>query len=124
MNKNGIDKKLLGIHSKKLDLSNISLIPNKLTLTEVKEFLNSKTSRINENNYGKIKEYFILNKKILKVKKISNEMKNKKIKAIFEKYNKKAYNRNFMLEKEKVLSSLIGEDNVLQELNKQSKELK
>ena len=124
INKNGIDKKLLGIHSKKLDLSNISLIPNKLTLTEVKEFLNSKTSRINENNYGKIKEYFILNKKILKVKKISNEMKNKKIKAIFEKYNKKAYNRNFMLEKEKVLSSLIGEDNVLQELNKQSKELK
>ena len=124
INKNGIDKKLIGIDSKKLDLSNISLIPNKLTLTEVKDFINSKTSRINENNYGKIKEYFILNKKILKVKEISNEMKKKKIKAIFEKYNKKGYNPNFVLEKEKVLSSLIGEDNVLQEMKKQSKEIK
>ena len=51
-------------------------------------------------------------------------MKNKKIKAIFEKYNKKGYNPNFILEKEKVLSSLIGEDNVLQELKKQNKQLK
>ena len=125
INKNlGIGKKLLGKESHKLDLSNISLIPSKLTLTEVKEFINSKNSRINESNYGKIKEYFFLNKKILNVKKLLNEMKKKKIKKLFDVNFKNGYNINLTAEKEKILSSLIGEDNILQELNKQKKEIK
>ena len=57
------------MHSSKLDLSNINSIPNKLSLTEVKEFLNSSKLIINEKNFGKIEYYFILNQKILNIKK-------------------------------------------------------
>ena len=46
------------------------------------------------------------------------------MKRIFEEYLKKGYKRKYMVEKETVLSALIGQDNVLPELNKQMKETK
>ena len=51
-------------------------------------------------------------------------MKKKKIKKLFDVNFKNGYNINLTAEKEKILSSLIGEDNILQELNKQKKEIK
>ena len=119
-----ISRKLLEMNSTKLDLSNINSIPNRLTLTEVKEFLNSSKPIINEKNYGKIEYYFILNQKILNIKKMLSMIKKKEMKRIFEEYLKKGFDKKFMNEKETILSALIGEDNVLQELNRQKKEIK
>ena len=107
-----------------VDFSNITSIPNKLTLTEVTEFLNARKSKINENNYGKIEQYFIMNEKIIIIKKLMNEIKKKEMRKIFEKYIKKGYNKQIIKEKIILLSALIGEDNVPQEINRQNREQK
>ena len=107
-----------------VDFSNITSIPNKLTLTEVTEFLNARKSKINENNYGKIEQYFIMNEKIIIIKKLMNEIKKKEMRKIFEKYIKKGYNKQIIKEKIILLSALIGEDNVPQEINIQNREQK
>ena len=41
---------------------------------------------------------------------------------IFKKYLKKYNSQKFIIEKEKVLSALIGEDNVQQELRRQKRQ--
>ena len=107
-----------------VDFSNITSIPNKLTLTEVTEFLNARKSKINENNYGKIEQYFLMNEKIIIIKKLMNEIKKKEMRKIFEKYIKKGYNKQIIKEKIILLSALIGEDNVPQEINRQNREQK
>ena len=43
---------------------------------------------------------------------------------VFQKYLKKEYSQKYILEKEKVLSALIGEDNVQPELRRQIKRTK
>ena len=119
-----LNSKIFGINSKKLDLSHIDSIPDKLSLTEVKEIFQTNTSKINENNYGKIQKFFQLNKTILYIKKVIKETKRKEIKRIFEEFLKKGYNNNLNTEKETILSALIGEDNVLEEINRQKREIK
>jgi len=46
------------------------------------------------------------------------------MKRIFEKYLDREYSKKFIFEKQKVLSALIGEDNVQPELRKQIKKTK
>ena len=112
--------KLLGIY----DFSNIDSIPAKLKLKEVENYLNLTKPKINEKNVGTIEQYFIINQRIKNIKKNLIELKNNEMKRIFEEYLKKGYNRKYMVEKETVLSALIGQDNVLPELTKQMKETK
>lgn len=109
---------------KKLDLSNINSIPEKLRLIEVKEFLDSKKPKINEKNLGKIEQYFLLNQKIKKTKKMSKDLKKKEMKKIFEEYLNTGFSKKYIEEKEKMLSALIGEDNVKSELDKQKRDTK
>ena len=117
-----MSNKLLGLYQKKLDLSNIELIPNTLKLKEVKKYLDSMPSKINEKNSGKIEQYFIINQKIKNLKKKLKEIKDDEMKRIFEQYLGKGFSHNKVIEKEVILSALIGQDNVLPELNKQMKE--
>ena len=117
-----ISHKLLDLYHKKVDLNDINTIPDRLKLVEVNKFLLSKKSKINEKNSGKIEQYFIKNQRIKSLKKKIKELKDNEMKRIFEEYLKKGYHKKYMVEKEILLSALIGEDNVLPELNKQMKE--
>lgn len=116
--------RLLKISPNKLDLSNVNSIPEKLSLIEVKEFLDSTKPKINEKNLGKIKQYFLLNQKIKKTKNMSKDLKKKEMKRIFEEYLNTGFSKKYIEEKEKVLSALIGEDNVMSELSKQKRDTK
>mgnify|MGYP002624708118 CR=1 FL=1 len=117
-----ISHKLLDLYHKKVDLNDINTIPEKLKLAEVNNYLGSKISKINEKNSGKIEQYFENNQKIKNIKKKIKELRDNEMKRIFEEYLKKGYHKKYMVEKEILLSALIGEDNVLPELNKQMKE--
>jgi len=117
-----ISHKILDLYHKKVDLNDINTIPDRLKLAEVNKFLDSKKSKINEKNSGKIEQYFVNNQRIKSIKKKIKELKDNEMKRIFEEYLKKGYHKKYMVEKEILLSALIGEDNVLPELNKQMKE--
>ena len=65
-----------------------------------------------------------MNEKIIIIKKLMNEIKKKEMTKIFEKYIKKGYNKQIIKEKIILLSALIGEDNVTQEINRQNREQK
>ena len=65
-----------------------------------------------------------MNEKIIIIKKLMNEIKKKEMRKIFEKYIKKGYNKQIIKEKIILLSALIGEDNVAQEINRQNREQK
>ncbi len=117
-----ISHKLLDLYHKKVDLNDINTIPDRLKIAEVNKFLDSKKSKINEKNSGQIEQYFQNNQRIKSLKKKIKELKDNEMKRIFEEYLKKGYHKKYMVEKEILLSALIGEDNVLPELNKQMKE--
>ena len=122
MKKAKMNHKFLKLNQKKLDLSHIELIPNILKLKDVKKYLDSKKPKINENNSGKIEQYFIINQRIRIIKTKLREIKNLEMKRIFEEYLKKGFYQDNLNEKEIVLSALIGQDNVLPELNKQMRD--
>ena len=117
-------KLLVKITTPKLNLKNINSIPDKLNITEVKEYLDSTKPKITEKNLGKIEQYFLLNQKINKTKIISRDLKRKEIKRIFDEYLKVGFGKKYKAEKERVLSALIGEDNIIAELNKHKRETK
>ena len=111
-------------HNKKIDLSNLHLIPEKLSLTQVEKYIKTNQRRISKININKIVEYFLLNKKIKKIKNNLDEKQKNEMQRIFKKYLKKEYSGKLITEKEKVLSALIGEDNVQPELRKQIRKTK
>ena len=117
-----VSQKLLKIFKKNLDLSSIELIPNNLKVNEVKEFFDAKIPKINNENFGKIKEFFEVNQIIKSIKNKLKEMKDNEMKRIFEEYLRKGNQQKMLEEKETILSALIGQNNVLPELNKQMRE--
>ena len=66
----------------------------------------------------------LLDKKIKKINNKLVENKKNELQRIFEKYLDREYSQKFIFEKEKVLSALIGEDNVQPELRKQIRKTK
>ena len=122
--RNFCSSKLLKIEPPKLDLTNLNSIPDKLNLTEVKEFLDSIKPKITIKNLGKIEQYLLLSQKINNTKMKSRELKRKEMKRIFEEYLKGGLENKYKAEKERILSALIGEDNLISELNKQKREAK
>ena len=107
---------------KKINLSNICLIPKKLKLRKVEEYLKKKKSLIKDINTNKINEYFSKYKTIKSLKDNFEENKKNEMERIFKKYLKKHNSQKFTIEKEKVLSALIGEDNAQQELRRQKRQ--
>ena len=107
---------------KKINLSNICLIPKKLKLRKVEEYLKKKKSLIKDINTNKINEYFSKYKTMKSLKDNFEENKKNEMERIFKKYLKKYNSQKFIIEKEKVLSALIGEDNVQQELRRQKRQ--
>ncbi len=107
-----------------MNLSDLEFIPDKLSLTQVNEFLKKKEKKITEKNIDKIWKYFDVKEKMKKIKNKLIENRKIEMKRIIKKYLKKEYSQKYISEKEKVLSALIGEDNVQPELKKQIKKTK
>ena len=114
----------LRFSKKKMNLSDLEFIPDKLSITQVNEFLKKKKKKITEKNIDKIWKYFDVKEKMKKIKNKLIENRKIEMKRIFKKYLKKEYSQKYISEKEKVLSALIGEDNVQPELKKQIKKTK
>ena len=124
-------KKLLYNHKflnnspeKKINLSDFNAIPEVLSVTQVNDYLKTRKNVINEKNINQVIDYFKLDKKIKKISNKLEENKKNEMRRIFEKYLDREYSKKFIFEKQKVLSALIGEDNVQPELRKQIKKTK
>ena len=67
----------------------------------------------------KLIKYFSLCQRRDEIKNFREKLKKNEMKRIFEEYLKNDYYQRFKVEKNIVFSALIGEDNILPELNKQ-----
>ena len=72
----------------------------------------------------KLIQYLNLNNRRNDIKKFQHKLRKKEMDRIFEEYLRNDYFQRFKVEKNIVLSALIGEDNILPELNKQMREAK
>ena len=118
-------KKIFSFSSRKSYILNINLkevqkYRHKLTIGEIQKLLKETKIKINHNCIKKIREYMKLNSEKKLMKQLLNEMKNNEIQRIFDEYTKRSYYQRYMVEKNVVLSALIGEDSLF-ELNKQLK---
>ena len=71
-----------------------------------------------------IEEYMNLLNEKENIKKIFHDMKKNEMNRIFNEYLKNDYFKRYKVEKTVVLSALIGEDNIMPELNKQARKAK
>ena len=99
-------------------------IPDVIRLNDLEEYIEQKNSESIIKNYNLdklIEEYNNLNKQLNEMKKKKEDMKKKEMDRIFNEYLINNYYQKFGVEKNIVLSALIGEDNINNELNKQIK---
>ena len=109
-------------NSKITDLSNSNFIPPVLKLKDVQEILKKNEIHISPNQMEKLIQYLNLNNRRNDIKKFQHKLRKKEMDRIFEEYLRNDYFQRFKVEKNIVLSALIGEDNILPELNKQMRE--
>ena len=109
-------------NSKVTDLSNSNFIPPVLKLKDVQEILKKNEIHISPNQMEKLIQYLNLNNRRNDIKKFQHKLRKKEMDRIFEEYLRNDYFQRFKVEKNVVLSALIGEDNILPELNKQMRE--
>lgn len=95
-------------------------IPNHIKLKDMKKYL------LKKNNTIHFEEFIELNKEIEKLKKLKEILKEEEMKRIFEEFHYNKYLQRYKVEKDIVLSALIGEENISNETfiqNKKEKEL-
>ena len=112
------------VNAKITNLSNSNLIPPVLKLRDVQEIVKKSEIHISQNQMEKLIKYFSLCKRRDEIKEFQEKLKKKEMNRNFEEYLKNDYFQRFKVEKNVVLSALIGEDNILPELNKQMRETK
>ena len=107
--------------------SSYNNIPKVIKLNDLIKYINKKKSESTKrnNNIGDLIEQFQkLIKKQKELKKKLEEMKKNEMDRIFNEYLRNNYYQKYKVEKNVVLSALIGEDNINGELNKQVKRAK
>ena len=109
-------------HSKNINLSNSNLIPPVLKLKDVQEIIKNSEIHISPSQMEILIKYLSLNAKRKDIKKIQHKLRKNEMDRIFEEYLRNDYYQRFKVEKNVVLSALIGEDNILPELNKQMRQ--
>ena len=107
------------INGKVTNLSNPNYIPPVLKLKDVQDIVKKSEIHISHSQMEKLIKYFSLCKRRDEIKNFRDKLKKNEMKRIFEEYLKNDYYQRFKVEKNVVLSALIGEDNILPELNKQ-----
>ena len=120
---NSKDNRILSFSSRKsyilnYNLKQIQKYKHNLSINEIKKLLKDTKIKVDKKIIDKIREYMEINKTKKKIKKLLIEMRNEEIQRILDEYSKRSYYQRFMVEKNIVLSALIGEDN-LGEINKQ-----
>ena len=120
---NSKDNRILSFSSRKSYILNYNLeqvqkYKHILSINEIKKLLKDTKIKVDKKIIDKIREYMEINKEKKKIKKLLIEMRNDEIQRILDEYSKRSYYQRFMVEKNIVLSALIGEDN-LGEINKQ-----
>ena len=120
---NSKDNRILSFSSRKSYILNYNLkqvqkYRHNLSINEIKKLLKDTKIKVDKKIIDKIREYMEINKEKKKIKKLLIEMRNDEIQRILDEYSKRSYYQRFMVEKNIVLSALIGEDN-LGEINKQ-----
>lgn len=103
-------------------ISDLINIPPILKLKDVKNLIKNSENNLSKNQQKLLKDYLnLLNiKKNIKLE--YEDLKEKEMMRIFDEFLKNNYYERFKVEKNVVLSALIGEDNILPELNKQVRE--
>ena len=103
-------------------ISDLVNIPPILKLNDVKNLIKNSEHNLSKNQQKLLNEYLnLLNiKKNIKLE--YENLKEKEMMRIFDEFLKNNYYERFKVEKNVVLSALIGEDNILPELNKQVRE--
>ena len=102
-------------------------IPEVIKLSDMQTYLKSKKpeSKIVSNNASDlIDDYKKYTKKQKELKESLEDMRKKEMDRIFNEYLRNNYYQRYKVEKNVVLSALIGEDNINNELNRQIKRAK
>ena len=102
-------------------------IPDIIKLNDAEKYINKNNSISklkNKDAVELIEEYKNLNKKLKEMKKMQEKNKKNEMDRIFNEYLRNNYYQRYNVEKNVVLSALIGEDNINNELNKQIKRAK
>ena len=101
-------------------------IPEVIKLNDLEKYVYQKNSesKINNDMIRLIRQFQKLIKKQKDLKKKNEEMKKKEMDRIFNEYLRNNYYQKYKVEKNIVLSSLIGEDKINNELNKQIRRAK
>ena len=124
---NSTNYKIFKKYQKKENLLSEDIIPDVIKLNDFKKILNQKNNESkfqNNNIYNLIAKFLKLNKKLKELKKNQEEMRKNEMDRIFNEYLRNNYFQKYKVEKNIVLSALIGEDNINTELNKQIKRAK
>ena len=100
-----------------------STVPN-LKLNEMEKIIKNTKKKITDEQMKKLIEYQNKIKEKENLKNFYENLKKNEMNRIFDEYLKNNYYQRFKVEKNVVLSALIGEDNILPELNKQAREAK
>jgi len=100
-----------------------STVPN-LKLNEMEKLIKNRKRKITDEQMKKLIEYQNKIKEKENLKNFYENLKKNEMNRIFDEYLKNNYYQRFKVEKNVVLSALIGEDNILPELNKQAREAK
>ena len=105
-------------------INQLYVIPPVIKLSDMDRILNNSHHHFTKIQNSIIEEYMNLLKEKEIVKKIFYDMKKSEMNRIFNEYLKNDYFKRFKVEKTVVLSALIGEDNIMPELNKQARKAK
>jgi uncharacterized membrane-anchored protein YjiN (DUF445 family) len=101
-------------------------IPAVIKFKDIRNYMNQKNIELKKDNSIKdtIEQFKKLIKKQKELRAKIEEMKKREMDRIFNEYLRNNYYQKYNVEKNVVLSALIGEDNINNELNKQIKRAK
>ena len=122
--KKKIDKDIYNNLSNIETINQLYVIPPVIKLTDMNRILNNSHHHFTKIQNNIIEEYMNLLNEKENIKKIFYDMKKNEMNRIFNEYLKNDYFKRYKVEKTVVLSALIGEDNIMPELNKQARKAK
>jgi len=104
----------------KNELKSTFKIPNMIRLKDFDKMNNFKTS-FTPDDLAKVNYFFSLRKKLNKLREEKDTLKTNEMDRIFKEFQRNNYSKRYNVDKMKVISALIGEDNINNELFRQER---
>ena len=98
-----------------------SKIPDVLKIKDYARIINNSGYFLNSEEIKKVQNYLSLKTQLNNLRKKKEKMKTNEMTRIFKEFQRNDYENRFNIDKNTVISALIGEDNLNSELVKQSK---